>query len=125
MDTIYTWLLQNTGNEGNYYTILNAQRRTIEDGPDYVDVMVRTKDFTVLNLFIHDSPATGQEAIDPDQLHGRTKKDSYYFSNEEQVITYLSGGKTPELPDIKNSLIQILVLEPIGGSGDITFPPSN
>jgi len=126
MDEIYNWLLQNTGNEGNFYTILNAQRRTKTAGPDYFDIMARTKKFTVVNLFIHYLASTDQEAIEPGQLDGRTPTESYSFSNEQQVIDYLAGGKIPELPDNnKDSRIQILVLEPVDGSGDITFPPPN
>lgn len=121
METIYDWLLHNTENAGNFYTILNTRR----DGSDSLEVMARSPDFTIVNLFIHDTKntdsAAGQSAESSDQTPGN----SYVFSDEQQVIAYLAEGKTPESqPTDDDTGIRVLVAEPKGEAGDITFPPT-
>ncbi|MBD2757213.1 hypothetical protein [Spirosoma validum] len=114
METIYDWLLHNTGNTGNYYTILNTQR----DESDGLDVMVRSADFKVVNLLIHD-------AQNSDFSGGKSLENSYVFGDEQQVISFLIDGKTPESqPDKNTAGISVLVTEPAGEAGDVTFPPA-
>lgn len=120
METLYDWLLYNTGNAANYYTILNTQR----DQAGNLDVMIRSSDFKVLNLFIYDSQGT----VSQDRLHefpGEALKDQYLFSDEQQVIAYLSEGKMPESKQNDTGTgIQVFVAEPTSESGDVTFPPA-
>lgn len=117
MDTLYDWLLHNTGNAGNHYTILNTQRG--ESGS--LEVMARSSDFNVVNLFIHDTQNSGLSA----NQSGEPSKNSYVFSGEQQVITYLTDGTMPESQDSGGSTdIRIFVTEPDGEAGDITFPPT-
>lgn len=113
METIYDWLLHNTGNAGNYYTILNTQR----DEPDGLDIMARSSDFKVVNLLIQNTQTSG---LSVDKSSGS----DYTFSNEQQVINFLATGKTPESqPDKNAGSISVFVQEPTGEAGEVTFPP--
>jgi hypothetical protein len=122
MKTTYEWLLHNMGNEANYLTILNVQHQTNEVGVSRIDVMARTKNFKVISLVI--SPE------DTDNGSGHTLVDkakesisaSYFFDNEQSVITYLSEGQTADT-GITGSGIRVILLEPADGAGEITFPP--
>lgn len=113
METLYDWLLHNTGNAGNYYTILNTQR----DGADSLEIMARSSDFNVVNLVIRTLKNTGGSSLDKDS------ESSYVFADEQQLIDFLIGGKTPEsqLAEDTNG-IYVLITEPDGAAGDITFP---
>ena len=98
METLYDWLLHHMGNEANYFTILNVQRQTDAEYPASLEVMVRTKEFERLNLFIQsvveaNTPATGPEAVQDQPV-----KASYLFKDKDQVIAYLSGAKRPNQP---------------------------
>lgn len=121
MDTLYDWLLHNTGNAGNYYTILNTQRG--ESGS--LEVMARSSDFNIVNLFIHDTQNADLSTNQSDELSDKASKSSYIFSGEQQVIAYLTDGTIPESQDPGGSTdIRISVTEPDGEAGDITFPPT-
>ena len=120
MKTTYEWLLHNVGNEANYLTILNVQQQTNEVGISRIDVMVRTKDFKVLNLFISPDNAG-------DEANGTTENRpsaSYFFGDEQSVITYLSEGQT-DAAGTTESGIRVVLLEPDDESGEITFPPKH
>jgi hypothetical protein len=124
METIYDWLLHNTENAGNYYTILNSQHKTTPEEANYIDVMARDKEYSIVNLLIHYLPTGESNEIRADHLHARTQQAVYSFQSEQEVIEYLSEGKIPELADRgTNPQLQITVLEPAGKSGTITFPP--
>ncbi|MFD2933878.1 hypothetical protein [Spirosoma flavum] len=117
METIYNWLLHNTGNEGNYYTILNSQRNTRPEGANHLSVMVRTTDFKVMDLFIYTGQMDGASGVN-------TQQESLTFVTEQQVIDYLSTGKITEaLSPTDSDTIRVLIADPAGESGDITFPP--
>ncbi|GAB4020102.1 hypothetical protein GCM10028808_60130 [Spirosoma migulaei] len=121
METIYDWLLHNIGNEGNYLTILNVQRQLANNELDGLDVMARTKDFKVINLFIQ--PTIKQDSVS-DEGKGRTPKEDYFFGEPGQVITYLSEGKTIDLTaDSASAHIHIGILEPVSNAGSVSFPP--
>lgn len=128
MDTLYDWLIKNTGNahllgnEGQYFTILNVQRETTPNGTEGLDVMVRNQQFKVLNLLVY--PDTGSD-LDTGELRGRTLLDSYAFADESAVTTYLSDGKTPdEASPTDTTHYRVLVLEPTEAAGQVTFPPT-
>ena len=117
MQTIYDWLLYNTGNEGNYYTILNSQRTTTPEGTDSLTIMARLSDFTSKNLHIH----AGQIKA---HVSGSTQPERLLFSNEQQVIHYLATGQTADSQvPTDGEVLQVIVREPTGQSGEITFPP--
>lgn len=132
METIYDWLLKNMGNahvrenETHYVTILNVQRETNQAGIPTLDIMVRTDDFSVLNLLIHPAAAHDPSSPDPNDLKGRTFRDSYFLSDEQQVIVYLMEGETVESERVATGSagFRLFILEPANGLGDITFPPS-
>lgn len=122
METLYNWLLLNTGNEGNYLTILNVQRQTDTDDSAIarLAVMARTGDFEIINLIIQS--ANGVKPTD--ELAGRTPKDSYHFATEDQAVAYLAEGQTSESSaDTGSSGIAVFVLEPDDDSNGLTFPP--
>ncbi len=124
METIYNWLLHNTGNEGNYYTILNSQHTTMPEGTDYLSVMARLADFKVKDLLIYAGQKGEYPTAKPDWLAGKVQPESLTFGNPQEVIDYLSTGKTAEPVAPANAEnIQVLVVEPIGAAGEITFPP--
>lgn len=128
MDTIYEWLIKNTGNahllgnEGQYFTILNVKRETTHDGVAGLDIMVRNQNFHVLNLLVY--PGTN---IIPEsnELQGRTVVNTIEFASETAVITYLSDGKTPDSSAQKGSVpYRVFILVPSQEAGEITFPPT-
>ena len=121
METLYDWLLHNTGNAGNYYTILNVQH----DEAGYLDVMARTADFKVVNLFIYEAQLAEASESRLNNLSSEAPKNKYGFSDEQQVISYLAQGKTPEpqQPDTTTGL-RVLVAEPTAEAGSVTFPPA-
>ncbi|WP_020605284.1 hypothetical protein [Spirosoma spitsbergense] len=121
MKTTYEWLLHNMGNEANYLTILNVQQ-TNESGISRIDVMARTKNFKVISLII--SPGDIDNGSDHTLVD--TAKESisgsYFFDNEQSVITYLSEGQTDDR-GTTGSGIRVILLEPADGTGEIAFPP--
>jgi hypothetical protein len=124
METIYNWLLKSMGNEGNFYTILNCQRGNMPEGPDYLRIMVRSKDFKVMNLVVYTGQPNEFPDLEPDQLSANAEPQRLTFSNQQQVLDYLATGETPEPPSPTDAgVIQVLVVEPNGESGQITFPP--
>lgn len=111
MKTLYDWLLYNTGNAGNYYTILNTKR----DDSDSLEVMARLSDFKIVTLVIGESKNAS--------MSDESFEAKYVFADEQQVITYLAEGKTPEAqPSDERIGIQVFITEPGGEAGDITFP---
>ncbi|WP_420147930.1 hypothetical protein [Spirosoma sp.] len=115
METLYDWLMHNTGNAGNFYTILNFQR----DQTDSLEVMARTPDFKVVNLFVHPVQTADQHPSN------ETVKSKLGFSDEQEVIHYLADGKTPnsQQADGESSIV-VLVMEPTDEAGSVTFPPN-
>ena len=124
METLYNWLLHNTGNEGNHLTILNVHRQTDDDDASIAQfaVMARTGDFEIVNLLIHPISETNLPAAETDELTGRTVKQTYYFADEDQVIAYLAEGQTNDAT-ANSSGISVLVFEPGDNSDGLTFPP--
>ena len=117
MQTLYDWLLYNTEDAGNYYTILNTKR----DETGGLTIMARSSDFTIVNLLIRASESSGSSDNRLDKMPG----DRYLFADEHQVIAYLTDGKIPEAqPSGDATGIHVLVTEPAGAAGDITFPPA-
>ncbi|QIP14269.1 hypothetical protein G8759_17430 [Spirosoma aureum] len=120
MESIYIWLLENTGNEGNYYTILNNRRENLSEQSAYLEIMARrSADFTVVNLLVFSGDLTDI----PEKKHYEHPLEQCRFGNEQQVIVYLATGKKPEIAasdDIAG--IQVLLVEPAGEAGTITFP---
>lgn len=124
MVMIYNWLLHNTGNEGNYLTILNVQRQTDGAAIARLDVMARTKDFGIVNLLIQPARQANASAAESGELAGRAPKETYYFADENQVIAYLADGQTDESAAATDaSGIYVAVLEPADDTGGLTFPP--
>ncbi|UHG89256.1 hypothetical protein [Spirosoma oryzicola] len=118
METIYNWLLENTGNAGNYYTILNTNREGGAAESATLTIRVRrTDDFTVLNLLVSD----GQKRESPESEPGSQVIERYHFANEQAVIAYLASGQKPDEADSAKG-IQVSVLEPTGEAGEVTFP---
>lgn len=114
METLYDWLLHNTGNAGNQYTILNTQR----NGTDSLEVMARSSDFNVVNLLIHESKQADAPGGTPDKAGS-----SSFFRDEQQLIDFLISGNRPELqPTERMNGIRVFITEPDGAAGDITFP---
>lgn len=124
METLYNWLLYNMGNEGNYLTILNVQRQPSDTGIDRLDVMARTSEFETVNLLIQPTDAPNTPTDEPVQSDRRTLRASYHFTGDDQVITYLTEGRTNEsAAGAEASGIRVSVLEPTDGTSEITFPP--
>lgn len=121
METIYDWLLHNTGNEGNYYTILNTQR----NGTDRLDVMARTGDFDVINLLIRNTKYTDSSTTNPTEASGRGRTDDYIFGDEQQVVIFLAEGKTSDSQTTgTGNGIRVSITEPVGKAGDVMLPPA-
>ena len=121
METLYNWLLHNTENAGNHYTILNTHRH----GSDFLEVRVRSSDFRIVNLFIHATGNADSPANQSEQFFDKAPTEQYTFSDEQQVITYLAEGQIPDSQSSeKNTGIRVSVAEPDGDAGDITFPPA-
>jgi hypothetical protein len=122
METIYNWLLQSMGNEGNAYTILNCQHTKRTEGGDYIQVMARRKDFSIVNLLIHSGQLTEPEAI---QLGGGNPAfEQHAFADSTGVLDYLHTGKTDDAPmSTDTNAVQVRVFKPVGEAGELTFPP--
>lgn len=122
METIYNWLLQSMGNEGNAYTILNCQRTKRTEGGEYIQVMARLKDFSIVNLLIHDGQITEPEAI---KLGGGNPEfEQHTFAGPNEVLDFLHTGQPSGEPSTaEDSAVQVLVFKPAGEAGELTFPP--
>ncbi|AKD56315.1 hypothetical protein [Spirosoma radiotolerans] len=122
METIYNWLLQSMGNEGNAYTILNCQRTKRTEGGDYIQVMARLKDFSIVNLLIHSGQLTEPEA---NRLGGGNPAfEQHTFADSTGVLDFLHTGETDDVPtSTDNNAVQVLVFKPVGEAGELTFPP--
>lgn len=119
MKTILIWLFENTGNAGNYYTILNVQREGDSDNPESLAVMARTKEFTIVDLWL-----STDEAAEPVWTEGRSALETLTFANADEVITYLSQGKTSGSADANPAQsILVRVFSPDEKAGSVTFPP--
>ncbi|QJW89498.1 hypothetical protein HNV11_08960 [Spirosoma taeanense] len=113
MESIYNWLLQSMGNEGNWYTILNVYPETTPGESRYLDVMARTKDFEIVNFLIY-SPKNGDGSGDePDELNGRTVLEKIIFADEHQVFDFIADNKRPGVENPQPQAgIEVLLLEP-------------
>lgn len=122
METIYNWLLQNMGNEGNAYTILNCRRIQRVEGGEYIHVMARSEDFTVVNLIIVNTQLT--EAEITTLTEGSDDVDSHMLGNPNDVLDYLRTGKLINAPaSAQNDALYLLKFKPAGVTGELTFPP--
>ncbi|GAB3882455.1 hypothetical protein [Spirosoma agri] len=120
METIYNWLLENTGNAGHYYTVLNTHRQHDSNGSDSLEIMARrSADFSVVNLvFVNEHTADG-----PDSDRNGRLVTSYLFSDEQQVIDYIATGTEPQASASEQTTgVRVLVVEPGGEAATITFP---
>ena len=119
MDVLYNWLLHNTGNEGNFLTVLNVQRHTEDGVTADLRVMARNKDFTIVNLLIKRGSETAQPAISQNE----TAQETHFFDSENQVITYLSEGKIAEsIAKPVSDGVNVHVFTPTSNVGEISFP---
>ncbi len=126
MEPIYEWLLLHMGNEANYYTILNCQRDTTPEGLSYLRVMGRLREFKVINLFIYTGQAQNSPVAESDQNSGNEQPRQVSFANSQQVIEYLATGKVADsASQTDEDSFHVLVLDPVGNAGEITFPPEN
>jgi hypothetical protein len=122
METIYNWLLHSVENEGNYLTILNIQRQTNMEGISKLEIMARTKDFRRVNLFVEPVKKTNSPDSEADELTDKVAGDNYTFADEDQVIAYLSEGKTTQSSS-KSEGIRVSIMELADDSDSLTFPP--
>ena len=122
METIYNWLLQSMGNEGNAYTILNCQRTNRPEGGEFIQVMARLKDFSIVNLLIHGGQLTEPEVI---KLGGGSHSfEQHTFAGQQEVLDFLHTGQPTDAPPLtENGAVQVLVFKPAGEAGELTFPP--
>lgn len=122
METIYNWLLQSMGNEGNTYTILNCQRTKRTEGGEYIQVMARLKDFSMVNLLIYNGSLTEDETIK--LAGGSTAFERHTFGQSTEVLDFLHTGQTSDATTLTaDDAVQVLVFKPIGEAGELTFPP--
>lgn len=120
METLYNWLLHNTENAGNCYTILNTHRETA----DHLEVMARSWDFRIVNLSIHDTRNDHSPASQSEPFSDKESAEQYVFSYEQQVIAYLAEGQTSDSQNSESATgIRVFVTEPDGNAGGIAFPP--
>ena len=113
MEIIYNWLLHNTGNEGNFLTILNVQRQT-DDETTTIEVMACTKEFEIVNLLIKVSSSTDQVINLPDTV----LRESHFFANDNQVVAYLSAGETMN-DEPSSQRLGVYVFTPTSAAGGI------
>lgn len=122
MEPIYNWLLQNMGNEGNAYTILNCRRTQRTEGGEYIQVMARLKDFSLVNLLISNRKLTEGETVS--LAGGSVDFDRHTLAGQEEVLDYLHTGQTAASTALtEDDTIQVLVFKPVGETGELTFPP--
>lgn len=121
METIYNWLLHNVGNEGNNFTILNVQRQTNTEGISALEIMARTKDFRRVNLLVEPIKKTNLPDSEAGELTDKVPDDNYTFADEDQVIAYLSEGKTTQ--SSKSEGIHLSITELTDDSDSLAFPP--
>ncbi|GAB3805999.1 hypothetical protein GCM10028819_40450 [Spirosoma humi] len=122
METIYNWLLQSMGNEGNTYTILNCQRTRRTEGGEHIQVMARLKDFSMVNLLIYDGSLTEDETTK--LAGGSTAFERHTFSQPKEVLDFLHTGQIDDATTLTgDDAIQVLVFKPVGEAGELTFPP--
>ena len=122
METIYNWLLQSMGNEGNAYTILNCRRTQRTEGGEYIQVMARSKDFSVVNMLIVNTQLT--EAETATLTGGSDDVDRHTLAGSKEVLDYLHTGKLTDAPtSVQDDAIYLLLFKPVGTAGELTFPP--
>ena len=121
METIYNWLLHNVGNEGNDFTILNVQRQTDTEGISTLEIMARTKDFKRVNLLVELIKKTNPPDSEAGELTDKAPGDTYTFADEDQVIAFLSEGKTVESSQSEG--IQLSITELTDDADTLAFPP--
>ncbi|GAB3727676.1 hypothetical protein [Spirosoma lituiforme] len=122
METIYNWLLQNMGNEGNAFTILNSRRTQRTEGGEYIQVMARLKDFSVVNLLVTNAQLTEDETA---RLTGGSDDiDQYTLASQQEVLDYLHTGERADVPsEVQEEALYLFVFRPAGETGELTFPP--
>lgn len=118
MEIIYNWLLHNTGNEGNHFTILNAQRQAEDGKAADIEVMARTKGFEIINLVIK----AGLPTERPIDLPNRTLKENHFFADDNQVVAYLTEGRTANAESAQQG-VSVYIFMPTPDSSELTFPP--
>ena len=121
METIYNWLLHNVGNEGNDFTILNVQRQTDTEGISTLEIMARTQDFKRVNLLVEPLKKTNPPDSEAGELTDKAPGDTYTFADEDQVIAFLSEGKTVESSQSEG--IQLSITELTDDADMLAFPP--
>ncbi|MFD2571500.1 hypothetical protein ACFSUS_12700 [Spirosoma soli] len=124
METIYEWLLHNTGNEGSHVTILNV-KRTTEPGTEeltHLDIRGRTKDFTIVNVAVYPVETANSPDTEPSGLKDEMLKESYFFRNDQQVIDFLCEGRVDQA-QTDGPGVRLVVIEPANDASRITFPP--
>lgn len=122
METIYNWLLQSMGNEGNAYTILNCRRTQRTEGGEYIQVMARSKDFSIVNLLIVNTQLPEGETT---ALTGSSDDvDRHTLAGPKEVLDYLHTGELTDAPVLaQDDAIYLLLFKPVGVAGELTFPP--
>lgn len=121
METIYNWLLHNTGNEANVFTILNVQRQTDTEGLSTLEIMARTKDFRRVNLLVEPIKKTNSPDSEADESTGQVPDNTYTFADEDQVIAYLAEGETGQSSISEG--IHVSLTELPDDSETLAFPP--
>ncbi|GAB4044204.1 hypothetical protein [Spirosoma jeollabukense] len=121
METIYNWLLHNTGNEANVFTILNVQRQTDTEGLSTLEIMARTKDFRRVNLLVEPIKKTPSPDSEADESTDQATDDTYTFADEDQVIAFLSEGESTHAS--QSAGIHVSITELPDDSETLAFPP--
>ncbi|ADB37323.1 hypothetical protein [Spirosoma linguale] len=120
MDAVYEWLLHSTGNEGNFYTILNSHRAGGQGSEKVITVMARQPDFKVVNLLITPKQGNGADAFLTEWSKAHTQQQQLSFAGPVEVIDYLATSKVSG-SGLADGSIQVLVGTPSGEAGAITF----
>ena len=122
METIYNWLLQRMGNEGNAYTILNCRRTQRAEGGEYIQVMARLKDFSLVNLLIANAQLPEDETAK--LTGGRIDFVRHTLADQKKVLDFFHTGEvTDASTSTEDGAIHLLEFKPIGDAGELTFPP--
>ncbi|MCX6215060.1 hypothetical protein [Spirosoma sp.] len=120
MDAVYEWLLHSTGNEGNFYTILNSHQAAGQGREKVITVMARQPDFKVVNLLITHKHANDADSFLTEWSKEHTQQQQLSFADPAEVIDYLATGKVSGSGLVDGS-VQVLVGTPAGEAGTITF----
>lgn len=120
MHTIYEWLLHNTENQGNYYTILNSHHTALPNQKEVITAMARGPEFNVVHLYIY--PGSSDDSVTKDWYTAHKLLQKYAFADPNAVIDYLATGQIPESMPAQNSGgIQLLLGTSQSEAGAISF----